>query len=426
MSNTFILPPRKVATGAVDLTTLDGNYLRLDGSNSPVTGPVSMGVQLLRIGNLSSNPVSGNPGEVYFNTVAKQLRVYEDVINGWQSVLANTNITLDNTTVNTMNFVGGSGIDGSGGNLTFRVSASASTSHVVTISSQGTSFSITGGISPQRTLNVQSSIGLNGQTFSITLNSDTYIGLNGQTFTLAASTGDVTLKPSSSTATIYNMATHANNSWILSVGGAAFPGTTGSMFYATSGTFGQLASLALGATGYVLTAGASAPQWTDLGSVALTWVAPVSITYNPSGGGFGTYGTNYALNINGTAKGATGGSLVQIGNGGFSGGANNFAGSANGTFIGVNIASAFTGNILDVQVDGVSFIKVTNSQAITLGGSSSTLGFYGQTPAARPAAYTTSNVTTDRTYNADATSVDELADILGTLIADLKSIGLLQ
>ena len=49
MSQTFILPPRKVSTGAVELTTLDNNYLRLDGSNSPITGPVSMGTQVFRV-----------------------------------------------------------------------------------------------------------------------------------------------------------------------------------------------------------------------------------------------------------------------------------------------------------------------------------------------------------------------------------------
>ena len=35
------------------------------------------------------------------------------------------------------------------------------------------------------------------------------------------------------------------------------------------------------------------------------------------------------------------------------------------------------------------------------------------------------NVTTDRAYNADSTTVAELADVLGTLIADLKTVGLL-
>jgi hypothetical protein len=35
--------------------------------------------------------------------------------------------------------------------------------------------------------------------------------------------------------------------------------------------------------------------------------------------------------------------------------------------------------------------------------------------------YTATNVVTDRSYDANATSVDELADVLGTLIADLRA-----
>lgn len=56
----------------------------------------------------------------------------------------------------------------------------------------------------------------------------------------------------------------------------------------------------------------------------------------------------------------------------------------------------------------------------------SNIGFFGVAPAARAAAYTASNVTTDRSYDANATTIDELADILGTLIADLRTYGLVQ
>jgi hypothetical protein len=41
------------------------------------------------------------------------------------------------------------------------------------------------------------------------------------------------------------------------------------------------------------------------------------------------------------------------------------------------------------------------------------------------AAYTPTNVTTDRAYNANSTDVAELADVLGTLIADLQAQGLI-
>ena len=53
------------------------------------------------------------------------------------------------------------------------------------------------------------------------------------------------------------------------------------------------------------------------------------------------------------------------------------------------------------------------------------LGFYGATPIVRPGTYTPTNVTTDRAYDADATTTAELADVLGTLIADLKALGLI-
>lgn len=39
--------------------------------------------------------------------------------------------------------------------------------------------------------------------------------------------------------------------------------------------------------------------------------------------------------------------------------------------------------------------------------------------------YTASNVTTDRSYDADATTLDEVADVLGTLINDLRTFGVL-
>lgn len=53
-----------------------------------------------------------------------------------------------------------------------------------------------------------------------------------------------------------------------------------------------------------------------------------------------------------------------------------------------------------------------------------TVGFFGVTPATRPTTYTITNVTTDRAYDANATTLDEIADVLGTLVADLRTMGL--
>lgn len=40
--------------------------------------------------------------------------------------------------------------------------------------------------------------------------------------------------------------------------------------------------------------------------------------------------------------------------------------------------------------------------------------------------YTITNLTTDRTFDADSTSTAELADILGTLITDLETKGIVE
>ena len=58
-------------------------------------------------------------------------------------------------------------------------------------------------------------------------------------------------------------------------------------------------------------------------------------------------------------------------------------------------------------------------------GSAPTIGFLGATAVARTAAYTPTNVTTDRSWDCNATTVDEVADVLATLVQDLQSFGLL-
>lgn len=61
----------------------------------------------------------------------------------------------------------------------------------------------------------------------------------------------------------------------------------------------------------------------------------------------------------------------------------------------------------------------------TLDHDGSAIGFFGTPPASQVAAYTPSNVNADRSYDADSTTLDEIADVLGTLISDLQSYGLL-
>ena len=88
--------------------------------------------------------------------------------------------------------------------------------------------------------------------------------------------------------------------------------------------------------------------------------------------------------------------------------------AASGDFInsvGATGAARFGG---EVEIDG------------TLNHDGALLGFRAVAPIAVPAAYTVTNFTSDRTYNANATSVSELADVLATALLDLINQGLLQ
>lgn len=53
-------------------------------------------------------------------------------------------------------------------------------------------------------------------------------------------------------------------------------------------------------------------------------------------------------------------------------------------------------------------------------------GFFGVAPTTRPSAYTFSNGNTDKGIDCDATTLDELADVVYTMWTDLKNLGLLQ
>lgn len=91
----------------------------------------------------------------------------------------------------------------------------------------------------------------------------------------------------------------------------------------------------------------------------------------------------------------------------------------------VQIGSATTADSAKFYVNG----KISTSDELEVNGAlnhdGTTVGFYGVTPVARSSAYTPTNVTTDRSYDANATTIDELADVLGSLIVDLQSVGLI-
>lgn len=60
--------------------------------------------------------------------------------------------------------------------------------------------------------------------------------------------------------------------------------------------------------------------------------------------------------------------LLNLGSGGFAGGGTNFIGSASGTHIALNAPAAYAGNLVDLQVAGVSKFKVDGSGTLTVAG----------------------------------------------------------
>lgn len=62
---------------------------------------------------------------------------------------------------------------------------------------------------------------------------------------------------------------------------------------------------------------------------------------------------------------------------------------------------------------------------IEASGTAAKLGFYGHATAIQPSAYTITNDSADRALDCNSTTLDELADVVGSLVKDLQSIGIL-
>lgn len=84
--------------GALTLSQANTLFLKLDASNDPLSGDLDMGVGILRLSNRASNPVSGNLGDIYYNTVSGAAKLYNgswvDFGSGVTSISAGTGITL--------------------------------------------------------------------------------------------------------------------------------------------------------------------------------------------------------------------------------------------------------------------------------------------------------------------------------------------
>jgi len=104
--------------------------------------------------------------------------------------------------------------------------------------------------------------------------------------------------------------------------------------------------------------------------------------------------------------------------------------SLNGTTYGIQINATNTNN--NINANYITNMRTAPINSLgtgtVIGLSFDTIGlsFFGAAPSIQQTGYTTfSNLTTVRTLNADSTTVDEIADVLGTLIVDLKSKGII-
>ncbi len=102
--------------------------------------------------------------------------------------------------------------------------------------------------------------------------------------------------------------------------------------------------------------------------------------------------------------------------------------SADGkAIVGVNLSN--TNSRFEIYDSETRRLYVNKSGDLSFDGdldhNGSNVGFYGTAPVAQSAAYSPTNVVTDRAYDADSTTLAEVADVLGTLIADLQATGLI-
>lgn len=74
--------------------------------------------------------------------------------------------------------------------------------------------------------------------------------------------------------------------------------------------------------------------------------------------------------------------------------------------------------------DGAIAMKADRIEGF--GSTTDKLGFFGTAPVSRPSAYSFTNVAELRTGDMNTVTTAQLADIVGTLIADLQAFGLLQ
>ncbi len=164
---------------------------------------------------------------------------------------------------------------------------------------------------------------------------------------------------------------------VIEVGDGAFDGTTSGHFAgSSSGTY----------VGINAASGAAA----DLIDAQVAGVQKLLVTSAGVVSAAQYFASAYSVALAATAAptAASNVALVEVGSGGFaSGGAPNFTASANGTALGINLASGSSADFANFQVAGVQKLQVTSAGAV-VGASSITAGTFFSTSATVAAAFT--------------------------------------
>lgn len=92
-------------------------------------------------------------------------------------------------------------------------------------------------------------------------------------------------------------------------------------------------------------------------------------------------------------------------------------------------SSVLTAEIVDERNLQITFPGINAQGDVTVQGDlehqGTNLGFHGATPSAQDTGWSATNVTLDKVFNADSLTMHELADVVGSLINQLKAKGLI-
>jgi len=299
-SNTFSITPVGTAGTYGSASAVPVFVTNASGQVTSVTNTsIAINANQITSGTIASSLISGSyTGITGVGTLTAGTWNATPITNTY---LANSSITINGNLVS----LGGS------------TTVTANTTNSVTFNSSGS-----GGASP---------ISFNGSA-SQTISYNT-IGAPSTTGTNASGTWGISISGNAATVTngVYTTGSYSNPAWIISILGSIVSGavanatlaasatnvaggTTGSLVYQTGA--GATSFLGLGTTNYVLTAGATAPQYVAQSTLSVGSASTATTSTNLAGGVAGAIPWQSAPSTTGfTAAGTTGQVLTSGGTG---------------------------------------------------------------------------------------------------------------